>query len=104
MRPVVDSNVTSYMDLLNTNSYQKGGWVLHMLRSQLGDSAFWKGIRIYYARYAGKNASTEDLQKVFEEVSGGSLSQFFKQWLYTGGQPDLAVSWKYDAQKKTGHH
>ena len=99
-RPVVDSGVTSYMELLNTNSYQKGGWVLHMLRSQLGDSAFWRSIRTYYTRFAGKNASTEDLQKVFEEVSGNNLSAFFRQWLYTAGQPDLAVNWKYDAQKK----
>jgi aminopeptidase N len=100
MRPVVDSAVTDYMDLLNANSYQKGGWVLHMLRSQLGDSVFWKSIRTYYARYAGKNASTEDLRGIFEEVSGVNLSVFFKQWLYTPGQPQLEIVHSYDAVKK----
>lgn len=99
-RPVVDKSVTDYMQLLNANSYQKGGWVLHMLRTQLGDSVFWRSIRTYYAKYAGKNASTEDLQKVFEEVSGTNLSDFFRQWLYTPGQPDLDVSWVYDETKK----
>jgi aminopeptidase N len=99
-RPVVDSSVTDIMQLLNANSYQKGGWILHMLRTQLGDSAFWRSIRTYYARYAGKNASTEDLQKVFEEISGSDLGPFFRQWLYTPGQPQLELSWKYDATKK----
>ena len=100
MRPVVDSSVTNYMELLNPNSYQKGGWVLHMLRAQLGDSLFWKSIRTYYSRYAGKNASTEDLQKVFEETSGQNLSLFFKQWLYTAGHPKLEISNTYDVGKK----
>ncbi len=100
-KPVVDSSVTNYMDLLNANSYQKGGWVLHMLRSQLGDSIFWKSIREYYAKYAGKTATSEDLQKVFETVSGKDLNTFFKQWLYTPGQPDLDVNWKYDQSKKS---
>ena len=99
-RPVVDSSITNYMQLLNPNSYQKGGWVLHMLRSQLGDSVFGRSIRTYYSRYAGKNASTEDLQRVFEEVSGTGLPQFFRQWLYVAGHPQLDLSWKYDAAKK----
>jgi aminopeptidase N len=48
-RPVVDTNETDYMNLLNANSYQKGGWILHMLRKELGDSVFWRSIRKYYA-------------------------------------------------------
>ncbi len=98
--PVVDSSVTDFRELLNPNSYQKGGWVLHMLRSQVGDSVFWKSIRTYYARYAGKNASTEDFQKVVEEVSGVDFSLFFRQWLYTAGQPQLKIEQEYDAVKK----
>jgi len=98
--PVVDTAEKDYMQLLNTNSYQKGGWVLHMLRRELGDSVFWKSIRKYYATYAGSIAGTEDLQKVFEEVSGKNLEQFFHQWLFTPGQPELDVRWKYDKAKK----
>ncbi len=97
-KPVVDS-VSPYMQLLNTNSYQKGGWVLHMLRRQLGDSVFHKAIRQYYATYAGKNADTRDLQKVFENVSGKNLEQFFTQWLYTPENLQLDITWKYN---KTG--
>lgn len=99
-RPVVDSSVTNYMELLNANSYQKGGWVLHMLRRQLGDSLFWKGIQTYYSRYAGKNAVTNDLCKVMEEVSGRALKGFFNQWLFRAGHPKLDIRWKYNAARK----
>lgn len=98
-RPVVD-HTKDYMALLNANSYQKGGWVLHMLRQELGDSLFWKSIRTYYSTYAGKTAGTDDLRKVFEKVSGENLEQFFKQWLYTAGVPRLKISWKFDVTKK----
>lgn len=84
------------MDLLNANSYQKGGWFLHMLRRKLGDSIFWKGIRAYYKSYAGRNASTEDFEHVIENVAGVRLDAFFHQWLYTPGQPRLDISWRYD--------
>jgi aminopeptidase N len=92
-KPVVDS-ISPTMQLLNTNSYQKGGWVLHMLRRQLGDSVFRKCIRKYYETYAGKNADTRDLQRVFESVSGKDLKQFFTQWLYTVENPSLKITWK----------
>jgi aminopeptidase N len=93
-RPVVDS-ISAFMDLLNNNSYQKGGWVLHMLRRLLGDTVFHKGIQQYYAAYAGKNADTRDLQAIFEKVSGKNLSGFFQQWLYTPGIPTLDIQWNY---------
>jgi len=70
-----------------------------MLRSELGDSVFWRSIRKYYATYAGSIADTRDLQKVFEDVSGKNLKQFFDQWLYTTGQPELEIIWSYDADK-----
>jgi aminopeptidase N len=98
-KPVVDS-VSPYMELLNANSYQKGGWVLHMLRRQLGDSVFRQCIRSYYAAYAGKNADTRDLQHVFERVSGKNLGEFFNQWLYTPGIPKLDIKWGYNAAEQ----
>jgi aminopeptidase N len=71
-----------------------------MLRSELGDSVFWRSIRKYYARYAGSIADTEDLQRTFEDVSGNKLAGFFKQWLYSPGQPDLDIRWSYNGQSK----
>jgi aminopeptidase N len=98
-RPVVDST-SNFMQMLNANSYQKGGWVLHMLRRQLGDSVFKKSIRQYYSTYAGKNAETKDLQQVFESVSGKNLENFFSQWLHTPVNPHLKITWSYDAAGK----
>jgi aminopeptidase N len=100
LTPVVDASVSkNFMQLLNANSYQKGGWVLHMLRRKLGDTLFWKGIRNYYAKYNGGNANTADLQQVMEQASGQSLDSFFTQWLYRPGHPQLGIAWKYDAVK-----
>ncbi|PWT96521.1 MAG: peptidase M1, partial [Bacteroidetes bacterium] len=99
--PIIDTSTTNYMIMLNPNSYEKGGWVLHMLRGKLGDSIFWKGIRTYYGKFAGKNASTEDLQKVFESVSGQNLGQYFRQWLYQPGHPQLKITWTYNNQSKS---
>lgn len=88
--PVVDST-KNLMSLLNANSYQKGGWVLHMLRQEVGDTTFQKIIRAYYNQYKGSNAETRDFQTIAEEISGKELKWFFDQWLYRTGVPKLAV-------------
>jgi aminopeptidase N len=95
--PVVDSTVRQdYMELLNPNSYQKGSWVLHMLRRKIGDSLFWKAVSTYYSTYRNSNASTEDFEKIVETVSGQDLHAFFRQWLYTQGHPSVRLEWYYD--------
>jgi aminopeptidase N len=93
-RPVVDSLENNYMNLLNANSYQKGGWILHMLRRKMGDAFFWQSVSTYYKTYAGKNAGTNDFKNICEKISGISLDNFFDQWLYHPGHPQLAVQWK----------
>lgn len=98
--PVVDSSTINYLDLLNANSYQKGGWVLHMLRKDLGDTLFWNGVRNYYATYAGKNATTDDFRKSMEKTSGKDLKKFFQQWLHTPGHPILDIQWKFNPGSK----
>jgi aminopeptidase N len=97
--PVVDS-VSPLLDRLNANSYQKGGWVLHMLRVRLGDSVFHQIIRNYYKSYAGKNATTKDFQRVCETISGKNVESFFQQWLYRPGMPQVELGWRYDTGNK----
>ncbi len=87
------------MQLLNINSYQKGAWILHMLRSETGDKVFFEGLRLYYHRFRNSNALSSDFQKVMEEVSGMDLNRFFRQWLYIAGQPDLKI-WERSNKKK----
>jgi aminopeptidase N len=91
-RPVIDTTITNLMRLLSVNSYQKGAWVLHMLRHELGDETFWSGMRSFYEKFRNKNALTSDFEKVMEEGSGKDLSGFFNQWLYVAGQPDLKIT------------
>jgi aminopeptidase N len=99
--PVVDTSSSgNLLKLLNVNSYQKGSWILHMLRNKLGNEIFQKGIQAYYAAYKGKNASTGNFMHIMEKISKQDLHIFFKQWLYTAGHPDLHVKWKYEAGKK----
>ena len=92
---VVDTKVVNLNKLLNANSYQKGAWVLHMLRNQVGDENFWKGLRQFYKQYCHKNAMTEDFQRIMETASEQDLSWFFKQWVYQTGQPEFDIDWQY---------
>ncbi|NND72297.1 MAG: M1 family metallopeptidase [Rhodothermales bacterium] len=94
--PVVDTSITVLTNLLSTNTYQKGGWVLHMLRREIGDETFWEGIRNYYAKHRDSNALTSDFAAVMEDVSGVDLAWFFDQWIFTPSIPALDVSWSYN--------
>jgi len=77
--------------------YQKGAWILHMLRWTIGQDAFMRTLRNYAARYAYGNVLTADFISVAEEESGRSLSWFFDQWLHQPGFPDLDISWNFTA-------
>lgn len=93
--PVVDST-DNLMSLLNANSYEKGSWVLHMLRNVVGDSIFHNIIQSYYQHYKGSNANTRDFEKIAEQASGKNLKWFFDQWLYRPGIPQLFIGKKID--------
>ena len=95
--PVVDST-ENLMSLLNANSYQKGSWVLHMLRQEVGDSTFQKIIQTYYNKYKGSNAETRDFQTIAERISGKDLKWFFDQWLYRPGVPKLTVQYLQEGE------
>ena len=93
--PVVDMTIKDPKKVLNKNSYQKGGWVLNMLRHKLGDEVFWKGIQVYYDTYKDTNVMTDDFRKIMEKVSGEDLEDFFEQWIFTKGYPEIKWDWKY---------
>lgn len=97
--PLVNPTITDPNQHLNSNSYQKGAWVLHMLRHTIGDDAFWAGIQLYYKSHRNSNASSADLQRAMEAASGSDLTSFFQQWLYQPGQPMIEASWTYNANK-----
>jgi aminopeptidase N len=99
-RPVVHQNEKGTGPDLTQLQYQKGGWVLHVLRGQVGTENFWKGIRLYYQQHRNGHATSDDLRRAMETVSGQDLRWFFSQWLTRVDAPVLNGTWTYDANAK----
>lgn len=81
-------------------TYNKGGAVIHTLREQVGDEAFWKGVNIYLSRHRFAAVETTDLRKAMEEASGEDLGWFFDQWVYGAGAPSLLVRQTYSHRNR----
>ena len=92
---IVHDNLKDMADVTTGQIYQKGSWILHMLRGIMGTENFWKGIQSYYAKYQNLNATTDDFRREMEEASGMDLSGFYKQWLNGGGTLKYAGTWEY---------
>jgi aminopeptidase N len=90
-RPIVCRDYEEPIDLFDRHLYEKGGLVLHMLRRELGDDIFWKGIELYLTRNGGGIVETNDLCRALEETSGRSLERHFDQWVFRPGHPVLKV-------------
>ena len=82
------------------NAYGKGALVLYMLRRQLGDEAFYAGLKHYLEINRGKNVVTADLTKAIEEATHTNVDQFFDEWVYGAGAPKFELSYQYDVEKK----
>ena len=101
--PIHDTQTEDLMKLLNENNYEKGAWVLHMLRQRLGDEAFFRGLRDFYNAHASSNATTEDLRSALEKSSGKNLRAFFARWIYGSGHP--VYEWSSQAvEKRNGNN
>jgi aminopeptidase N len=83
-------------DMFDAVSYNKGGRVLHMLRTYLGDSAFFKGLNLYLTTNKFKTGEAHQLRLALEEVSGQDLNWFFNQWYFGSGNPKVDISYAYD--------
>ena len=62
--------------------YDKGAYVMHLLREELGERDFWAGLRQYTRKYFGKSVTTPDFQRAMEQASGKNLTDFFSKWVY----------------------
>ena len=71
--------------------YGKGSIVFHMLRQMVGRDLFFSTLRNFSRRYGGKEASWDDIRKIFEEASGKRLDRFFSEWLDRPGGPQLKL-------------
>ncbi len=95
---IVDSSTNQLFALLNRNNYQKGAWVLHMLRHRLGDSTFFAAARDYYHEKLHRTADTDDVRAAFELAAGEDLESFFRQWVFSPGHPQLEIEWGPDGE------
>jgi aminopeptidase N len=95
--PVFIKDPTNKNALFSETTFQKGAWVLHMLRHVIGDEAFFNALKSYVKTYAYKSASTEDFELVCENEYGRPLSWFFKEWVYGVNRPFYQYAWQMKA-------
>ncbi len=102
---VVGRSDTSFWDSFSGRVYYKGAIVLHMLRTMLGDTTFFRIMRNYLnnptLRYG--NATTDDFIRECDQASGKDLKWFFDQWVYANtdsiDRPEIDYHWKATPEK-----
>ena len=98
--PIVRRDFNSPNEQFGFHAYPKGSWILHMLRSQLGEDLYRRIVKTYLERHALGNVTTDDFNKVIEELSGRSFDQFFNQYVYHAHHPELNISYSWDERTK----
>jgi aminopeptidase N len=88
-------------DMFDSHSYAKGGRILHMLRSYVGDDAFFASLKLYLHDNEFTSVEIHQLRLAFEEVTGEDLNWFFNQWFMGKGHPDLDITYTYDEASMT---
>ncbi len=94
--PIVRRTYGHADEMFNYLTYPKGSWVLHMLRTQLGEDLYRQCVRTFLERHRHGNVVTEDFRRIIEELSHRSFDRFFDQWLYHAHHPELEISYQWD--------
>ncbi|QEG42382.1 Aminopeptidase N [Roseimaritima ulvae] len=94
-KPIVYNGYKNAMEQFDYRSYPKGSWVLHMLRSQLGEDLYRQCIKAYLEKHALTSVVSDDLRQVIEDLSGRPMDRFFDQWVYHPRHPDLDIRYKW---------
>lgn len=100
-RPVVTNHYPNPDAVFDTYAYPRGGAVLHMLRTFLGEDNWWHAINHYLTKYAHQPVETEQFRIAIEEATGQPMDWFFEEWLYKMGHPVFRVTQEYDAANKS---
>lgn len=87
-------------DMFDAVSYNKGGRILHMLRTAVGDDAFFASLNKYLTDHKFQAAESQQLRLAFESVTGKDLNWFWNQWYYGNGQPQLEINYQYENGKE----
>ena len=81
-------------------SYQKGGAIVDMLRTYLGDDVFFAGLQKYLQDNKFGNGEAHQMRLAFEAVSGQDLNWFYNQWYFAPGHPVVTIDYAWDVAKK----
>ena len=95
-KKLVRFHYAKHMDMFDGVSYNKGGGILHMLRNYLGDNAFKAGLKEYLTANKFGTGEAHQLRLALEKVSGKDLNEFFNQWYFGSGHPELKLTYGYD--------
>lgn len=101
--PIVRRNFAAPVNLFRDTGYliyPKGGWILHMLRSQMGEDLFRQAVLNYTEAHAYDSADTHDLIQAVENVSGRSWDRFFDQWVFHPHHPELKATYSWDEKAR----
>lgn len=98
--PIIQYNYKDEEDLFDRLRYEKGGLVLQMLRTYLGDKVFFNSLKLYLHEHEFGTAEIADLRMAFEKVSGEDLNWFFNEWFLKSGKPDLLITNAYEKEKQ----
>ncbi len=91
-RPIVSYTFREPIDVFDRHLYNKGSIVLSTLRYELGEDAFWTGVKHYLETHAHSTTHTRHFQRAMEDATGANLDRFFDQWIWGAGHPALEVS------------
>jgi aminopeptidase N len=100
IRPIVSDRYDLPGDMFDSHTYPKGALVLHMLRQQLGDAAFFDTLKHFLHRYAFEPVDTGDFIRSVKTVTGQNLDWFFDQWLFKPGHPVFDIRSDWDPGRK----
>ena len=99
-RAIVCRSYEEPIELFDAHLYQKGAWVVSMLRHELGDVLFWRSLGIYLTTHREGHVETADLRRAVEKASGRNFERFFEQWVEKAGYPSLKITSSWDAERR----
>ncbi len=99
-RPIVTQTRNAPIDIFDCHLYNKGSWVVHMLRDQVGETSFRKALGSYLKEHGRGHVETSDLRRALEDASGQDLRWFFDQWTHMGGHPEIRGEADWDAERQ----
>ncbi|HOY05790.1 MAG TPA: M1 family aminopeptidase [Saprospiraceae bacterium] len=98
--PLIHFGYEDRESMFDAHSYNKGGAILHMLRNQIGDDAFFTGLQRYLKKNELSDVEAHELRMAFEDVTGQDLNWFFNQWFFSAGHPNLDINYGWDESTK----